>query len=273
MGDSDFTGGTCTIGTINNVKTSGKRCNVSIRIQDRVLVREAVTQPGADLSWTACLSIDLFQSKKRRFILDQIDRKQTLEEEQLCYLRTPMEDGLLKSAVMVGDGTIVGDVVDTPVTLLEQPPHSEEVPADTVHAEVLAAETPVEQGPQGVKVLVESERVHPLVDVDECVQVERKRSLVPEDVVASVLGEVDGKQAGGSAGAGIGQDLLVQTIMSQTPTSQLAQATEADLILTNATALANTLSERYYWQEHLLFRTRLDKIGDTKEQLGLPAEY
>ena len=50
VGDSDFTGDTCTIGTYNNVKTSGKRCNVSIRIQDRVLVREAVTQPGADLS-------------------------------------------------------------------------------------------------------------------------------------------------------------------------------------------------------------------------------
>ena len=178
-----------------------------------------------------------------------------------------MEDGLLKSAVMVGDGTIVGDVVDTPVTPLEQPPHSEEVPADTVHAEVLAAETSVEQGPQGAKVPVESERV------DESVQVERKRSLVPEDVVASVLGEVYGKQAGGSAEAGVGQDLLVQTIMSQTPTSQLAQATEADPTLTTARALANTLSDGYYWQEHLLFRTRLDKIGDTKEQLCLPAEY
>ena len=184
-----------------------------------------------------------------------------------------MEDGLLKSAVMVGDGTIVGDVVDTPVTPLEQPPHREEVPTDTVHAEILAAETSVEQGPQGAKVPVKSERVDPLVEVDESVQVERKRSREPEDVVASVLGEVDCKQAGGSTEAGVGQDLLVQTIMSQTPTSQLAQATEADPTLTTARALANTLSEGYYWQEHLLFRTRLDKIGDTKEQLCLPAEY
>ena len=92
-----------------------------------------MTQPGAELSWTACLSLDLADRDELRLIMDQVDRKQQMEE-QLCYLPPTFEDGILKSAIMISDGTIVGDVVDTSVTPHEQTPsgqvpHSEEVQA------------------------------------------------------------------------------------------------------------------------------------------------
>ena len=75
--------------------------------------------------------------------MDQVEKKQRMTEEQLCYLPPTLEDGILKSAIMVSDGIIVGEQLNSPVTPIEQPPHSEEVPADTDHAEVPVAVTPV----------------------------------------------------------------------------------------------------------------------------------
>ena len=45
-----LTGETCTLDTFNKVKAVGKRCNIKVQVEDRVFVREDVTQPGADLS-------------------------------------------------------------------------------------------------------------------------------------------------------------------------------------------------------------------------------
>ena len=91
----------------------------------------------------------------------------------------------------------------------------------------------------------------------------------------SVLEEEGGDQKGGSAGRTEVQDqgLDVENIISDVPRVKLAEATKADSTLNTAMALADNQAEGYYWQEGLLLRTRLDRLGDTREQLCLPIEY
>ena len=238
VGEGKFTGDLCTIDSFNNVKAIGKRCRVKVKIHDRVFVRDAVTQP-------ACLSLNLSMRDELQFIMDQVDKKHKMMKEQLCYMPPTLENGILKSAIMVSDGAVVGNNVDTPVTPSELTPQSEEGPAESGHAEVL-------------------------VEGDESVPVEREENLAPDVVTSSVLEEeVDKQKRGGR----VGPELMLQNITSQMPRTPLAQATADDPTLTTARSLANSLSEGYYWQEHLLFRTRLDRLGDATEQLCLPADY
>ena len=81
--DEEFTGESCTLDTFNKVKTVGRKCNVQIQVEDRIFVRKAVTQPGADLSWTACLSVSFSNLDELQFITEQMRKKQLLAEEQL----------------------------------------------------------------------------------------------------------------------------------------------------------------------------------------------
>ena len=75
IAEDQFTGETCTVSTFNNSKAIGKQCNVKIHIGDRVFTRMAVTQPGEDISWTACLSLDISNDEGTEFIIGQLKRK------------------------------------------------------------------------------------------------------------------------------------------------------------------------------------------------------
>ena len=61
--------------------------------------------------------------------------------------------------------------------------------------------------------------------------------------------------------------------MANEPRSKLIQATKTDDSLTSARLWADSQSEGYQWQDGLVFRTRLDKLGDSLEQLCLPGPY
>ena len=92
----------------------------------------------------------------------------------------------------------------------------------------------------------------------------REKSLVPE-VVSLVLEEAVCDQEDGSADRGEvhDQELDVENIISDMPRVKLAEATKRDNTLNTARSLADIQSEGYYWQEGMLFRTRLDRLGDT----------
>ena len=126
--EEECTGESC---TIDKVKTVCRKCNVRVQAEDRVFVREAVTQPGVDLSWTACLSISFSNLDELHFITEQMRKKQDLAEEQLFYLPPTMEEGVLKSAIIVSDGTPVGEKMEeAPVTPSGLAPQSEEEPVE-----------------------------------------------------------------------------------------------------------------------------------------------
>ena len=78
---------------------------------------------------------------------------------------------------------------------------------------------------------------------------------------------------GGSADSGVPGDLDVQTITANESSIKLSKATKTDDTLATARLLADSQSEGYHWQDGLVFRTRLDRLGDNLEQLCLPSGY
>ena len=89
----------------------------------------------------------------------------------------------------------------------------------------------------------------------------------------SVDGEVVVDGEGGSALGVEDVELSVQAISSNEPRTNMSEATQTDTTLATARALADKLVEGYYWIEGLVFRTRLDRLGDNQEQLCLPTKY
>ena len=89
----------------------------------------------------------------------------------------------------------------------------------------------------------------------------------------SVEGEVVVDSEGGSALGVEDVELSVQAISSNEPKTKMSEATQTDTTLATARVLADKLAEGYYWVEGLVFRTRLDRLGDNQEQLCLPTQY
>ena len=88
-----------------------------------------------------------------------------------------------------------------------------------------------------------------------------------------VDGEVEGETLGGSAVDKGTQELSVLRITENIPKTQLAQSTRKDPSLQNLVRLAEAIKEGYYLTDGVLFRTRLDQFGQTKEQICLPTQY
>ena len=244
-----FTGGTCEVDSFNKVRSSGKRCSIIVNIAGREFQRQAVTQPGDDLSWTVCLSLSFSKTDEMAFISQQMRDKLALQEEDICYLPPKMENGILKSGIMVRDGTLADADADTDMGNTESVSQCEErVVEHSLDSVVPEAE--------------ESE----LRESDEVV-------LVNDVEQPSVLVEAGGDQVGVSAEGEGEQGVLLEGITSDVPRPKLAQATEVDPTLATARSLAVSKSEGYHYQEGILFRTRLDKFGDAREQICLPQPY
>jgi len=78
-------------------------------------------------------------------------------------------------------------------------------------------------------------------------------------VKPSVLAEVEGDTQGGNADSSIGDEVMVESIVSDMPRVKLAELTLADPTFATARALADRQSEGYYLEEGLVFRRRLDE--------------
>ena len=255
-----FTGGTCEVNSFNKVRSTGRLCNIIVSIAGRQFHRKAVTQPGKDLAWTVCLSVPYSNKIEREFISGQMDAKFQLQEEDICYLPPEMKDGILKSGLLVSEGTVI-------VTK-----DSDDKPVDT--SDTAAGE---------IKQIKESNSLEVVEDVQSEAEVvsdgeddeqkgESEEFLVLEEK-SSEAGEADGVQQGGSADQGIENELSVESISSKEPITKLAESTKTDDTLTTVRTLADSQSQGYYWKDGLVFRTRLNRLGDSIEQMCLPKEY
>ena len=65
----------------------------------------------------------------------------------------------------------------------------------------------------------------------------------------------------------------MKNIVASESRVKLAEAIKVDSTLATARALADQIAEGYHWNQGLLFRTRLDVLGDSSEQLCLPLPY
>ena len=103
VGADQLTGETCTFASFRKDNSTGKECVVKIQVGDREFSRKAVTQPGEDISWTACLSVAFSNRDEMNFLMDQVNQKQGLEKTEVSYKPPRMEGGTLQLAVVVSD--------------------------------------------------------------------------------------------------------------------------------------------------------------------------
>ena len=91
--------------------------------------------------------------------------------------------------------------------------------------------------------------------------------------IPSVLGEAVGEHLGGSAAERVDQEISMELIRNDIPRSQLLERTLSDKTLKPMLKLAEMGKEGYHLESGIVFRTRLDSFGQTKEQICLPLEY
>ena len=246
VGVDQFTGETCTANAFNSSEVTGKKCNVTVDVGGRVFNRTAMTLPGADISWTAILSFRITDDADREHLVNQLKRKDHQEEEEVLYMPPRMEHSTFHQAVLVSQGNVVEAEEDAPPVVTSEPePQSEEVKVVVEHADV----------------------------GDESREIEREESLGTERTTSSVDVEEAGDREGGSADSEMEVELSVESISYDEPRHKLTEATQADTTLATARALADKQQEEYYWADGLVFRTKLDRLGDNLEQLCLPARY
>ena len=263
-----FIGDTCQIDSFNNIRSSGKLCNIVITLNGRKFERRAVTQPGKDLAWTACLSLPFANREEWSFVTQQMQDKFQQKEEDKLYLPPEMKDGILKSGILVSEGTLVvaKDSEQVPVVSKDKPVVETQQVEDNGNNEVGDSTNKEEDTGSIVE-----------TDIAEVNGGDEQKGECEEILVmgenSSVAGEAEGAQEGGSADKGLEDDLSVENIKSEVPRLKLAESTKVDETLAAARALADTDSEGYHWQDGLVFRTRLDQLGDKVEQLCLPKQY
>ena len=188
----------CDIDSFNMVRSSGKLCNVVVTINGNNFTRRAVTQPGRDLAWTACLSLPFTNCDDWSFITEQMKHKFKLSEEETLYLPPEMKQRILVSGLLVSEGTLV-DVKDTPVTSMisEQPLVVDEPQGGSSNEE--------SQNATGNDVQIEK-----ITDGEEVEQNGRSELILENVEQPSVLAEVDGAPLEGSAETGDVQDISIE---------------------------------------------------------------
>ena len=70
---------------------------------------------------------------------------------------------------------------------------------------------------------------------------------------------------GGSADIDDDDVISMKSIVTKEPVTKLVTATKADPTLAAAKSLTDDFSEGYHWKQVLLFRTRMDTLGDKRE--------
>ena len=115
----------------------------------------------------------------------------------------------------------------------------------------------------------EEAKVEDYVKVEEIdVGFEGEKVLAVEGEMSSVSDAGEGVTQGGSANIGE-EEVSVKDIVANESREKLAQAIKSDSNLAAARTLADQHTEGYHWTEGLLFRTRLNVLGDKIEQLCL----
>ena len=254
-----LTGDTCELKSFNQAKSEGKWCTVNITIDSVVFKRKAVTQSGESLGWSACLSLDMADEKEGNFLLDQMRRRAALSEKETLYLPPEVRDGALLSGVLAREAMVVRRR-DKGRSL-----EKVEKPEDNTQADVPVQSTTVEAPQEKLKQEENEDIVGDGEKVCEVILVDAEKNLVSE--------EEEGEPLGGSATEKGTSDLTIKGIRTDIPRTKQAAATKDDKSLEAVYNLGLQDREGYHVEEGLLFRTRIDGMGDTVEQLCIPAGY
>jgi len=101
----EFTGETLEIDAYNNVRSTGRVCNIVIILAGRQFSERAVAKPGKDLSWTTFFHNPYRNTEVRNFITNLMDEKFRKSDEETMYTPAKMVKGVVVSAEMVSENT------------------------------------------------------------------------------------------------------------------------------------------------------------------------
>ena len=255
---SQFTGETSVLATANDTEFEGKHCEIDVTIDGKVFHRNAVTQPGKLLRWTVCLSIDMGDRQEGLFILDQMGKRAQLKEEDTLYLPPEIKDGAVLSGVMVREGNLV-----------------HENKQGTTGQPVQANAREVEPKQQSIQQVKDNKEVDSTGEESDEAEGEREVSeqVLDEEQTSSVEVEAEGETSGGSAEAGVGDNVSIEGMKQNIPRTELALAIKEDKSLAQIYTLGERDKEGYHIVDGILFRTRLDVFGQTVEQICMPTSY
>ena len=246
-----FTGEVCEVSAFNKVTSSGRVCDVVIDIAGRRFPRRAVAQPGESLAWTACLSVPYAARDDREYVAAEMDKKFSKTADQLRYWPPKKVGGVVRSALMVGEGTVVAPTRTITCNQVASPVEDErdaEPVADSIGSFLRMAEESTQR--EGV--------------VDTLV-VEEGSSVSVEEGGGSLEGGAEEKE--GEVG------VLLEGISHEVPDLTLAKATASDPSLAPARQLADIQKEGYRWKNGTILRTRVDLFGDSVEQVCVPQPF
>ena len=261
-----FTGKERTIKSFNNTESIGKVCVIQITVGDQVLTKEAVTQPGISLDWSACLSFDLKDAEERDVLTRQIEQRAGLSQIDTLYVPPEVREGILVSGVLVKEAKIVKTVRSKIVNKVQVP-----VPAAT-------AEAPESERVQQLEVQSEQEERD---DGSINAELGTKDDEGERDEVAvtTVEGKSDGAlvmeevEDGSSGGSADRVEFPVVSIREGMPRREMAMETATDTSLHAVRKLAEQKKEGFHLSQGLIWRTRLDTVGKPVEQLCVPNSF
>jgi len=247
-----LTGETQRVKDFHGSLIEGKVCRVRFQIGGRSFDRDAVAISGDLINWTPCFQVPYNPRQDMTFIVDQMEKKFSKEEEQL-YLPPTIEDGVLKSGYMVS-----GEIShDSPDSVSECKDKTFKGVGETVGDDI--------------QEVVESESSEENDVEEDVTELRDEGSILGEsESSASVLEEAEGALTGGNAGCGDG---LLSLEGIQGNRYQLAKATSQDESLRVARELAKRSKEGYREVNGVVFHSRMNKLGGNEEQICLPTSY
>jgi len=248
-----FTGQQCELKAFNDTKTTGRWCTVEIKIGDKTFQKRAVTQPGEDIRWSACLSLDMADQEEGQFLVDKLWKRAAMSEEQTYYLPPEVRDGVVMSGILATDDTVVKKTTTGSSEVEEvkkQPQECDEVPVQAMTMEV------------------------PLIEKEENgSRVERQNEEFLLNEQNLDLAEEESDVQGGGANVEGNQELDTSGIRQEITREAMAKETIEDKSLKAGYELGVGDKEGYHLVHDVLFRTRLDALGKASDQLCVPLSY
>ena len=261
-----FSGKQRTLWSFINAESVGKVCTINVTVGEHVLQKEAVTQPGASLGWSACLSFDLMDPVEREALTRQIEQRALLSHKDTLYVPPEVREGVLISGVLVNEAQVVKKVK-------QKTSNSEQVPvlAATAEAPETEAEEELREQMNNKVDENESKEVAQRKD-DEVAVVEEagKDEGKSEEILAKA--EEEGSSLGGKAKEEGEIDLQPGKIREGMLSHEISEETRTDSSLTPLVKLGEENKEGYYFVNGILMRSRRDTMGENVTQLCVPAK-
>ena len=276
VGPHQLSGDSRTLRSFNNAESEGKVCVIHVKVGDHILQREAVTQPGASLGWSACLSFNLADPVERDVLTELIAERAGMTHKDTLCVPPEVSEGVLVSGIPVVEARVVKGIkwkspkiAEAPVPAATAEAPELETVQESEHQNDLEEELIPAATAEAQQESIQGDIIQSLESEEECdAEVEVNGMGNSEGVL--VMDEVDDSASGGSADRVV---FPVASIREGMPRDDMAKETAKDESLQAVRRLAELDKEGFHISQGLIWRTRLDTFGKSIQQLCVPTSF